>query len=144
MTVVLKGILEGLKQDILDNLLVSYEEMIIADIFSDFMDMAEYFIKKKYKIPSAVILGGVLEEHLRKLSVKNGLKIKEGKKFIQADTLNVNLRKNETYNLTQAKIVTSWLDISNNAAHANYDDFSNEQVKNMLDGMLDFLNKYPA
>ncbi len=37
--------------------------------------MAEYLLKEGYKDPAAVITGSTLEEHLRKLCIKNGIDI---------------------------------------------------------------------
>ena len=144
VTLTLRGILDGLKHDIQSGSLNTFEEMVNGDLFSDFIEMAEYFVKKNYKDPAAVIAGGVLEEHLRKLSVKNDLPIKNGKEYIQADTLNTSLRKKDVYNLTQDKLIVGWLDIRNNAAHGNYTNYDKAQVTSFIDGLKNFINNYPA
>ena len=50
-------------------------ELIHADLFSDFLEMADYLFEEGYKDPTAVIGGGVLEEQLRKLCQKNKIQI---------------------------------------------------------------------
>ncbi|RPJ77653.1 MAG: hypothetical protein EHM20_05740, partial [Alphaproteobacteria bacterium] len=71
----LVGILQALKTDIEEGYLWSIKELIHADIFTDFLEMAKYLLEEGYKDPAAVLIGGVLEEHLRKLCLKNGIKI---------------------------------------------------------------------
>ncbi len=78
----LVGILQALKTDIEEGYLWKMSELISADIFSDFLEMAQYLLSEGYKDPSAVLIGGVLEEHLRKLCIKNNIPIeieKDGK-----------------------------------------------------------------
>ncbi len=41
-------------------------------------------------------------------------------------------------------MVTAWLDIRNNAAHAKYDEYSAEEVRIFLLGLRNFVMKYPA
>lgn len=144
VTVVLRGVLEGLKLDIESGILETYEELINGEIFSDFIEMAEYFLNKNYKDPAAVIGGGVLEEQLRKLCTKNDLPIMNGRDFLKADELNTSLRKKDVYNLTQDKLIIGWLDIRNNAAHGKFENYDKVQVKNLLDGLKNFINNYPA
>ena len=71
----LVGILQALKADITDGYLWKMNELIHADIFADFIEMARYLLEEKYKDAAAVLVGGTLEEHLRKLCVKNSIPI---------------------------------------------------------------------
>src|SRR6516162_7987576 len=66
----LMGVLRALREDYLAGHLQSFHDLIHADLFSDFLDMAQYFFDEGYKDPAAVMAGGVLEEHLRKLCGK--------------------------------------------------------------------------
>lgn len=63
----LVGVLKALREDYVAGYLKSFEELVHADIFSDFLDMADYLLTEGFKDPAAVIIGGVIEEHLRKL-----------------------------------------------------------------------------
>ena len=45
--------------------LTTVSELVHAELFADFLEMAEYLISEGYKDPSAVLAGSVLEEHLR-------------------------------------------------------------------------------
>jgi hypothetical protein len=62
-----RGTLQALRDDYESGYLQSVVELVHADIFADFLDMADYLIQQGYKDPAAVVAGSVLEEHLRKL-----------------------------------------------------------------------------
>ena len=142
------GALDALYQDIKRDYLKSISELIHGDIFSDYLDMAKHLLEEDYKDASAVIGGSTLEEHLRKLCEKNDVEIKistpKGIKPKKADTMNADLTKTGTYLKTQQKQVTAWLGIRNDAAHGHYDNYTKEEVKNMLSGLTDFFVNYPA
>jgi hypothetical protein len=105
--------------------------------------MAEHLLDRDYKDPAAVIVGSVLEEHLRQLCDANELPVeveKEGKRIpLKADALNASLAKADVYNKLSHKNVTAWLDLRNNAAHGQYDEYTKEQVVLMLQGVSDFM-----
>ena len=48
------------------------------------------------------------------------------------------------YNPFQHRSVQAWLDIRNSAAHGNYDDYDHQQVAAMIQGVGDFMARYPA
>jgi len=66
-----RGILNSIKNEIEKGWLVTYKGLVTAEIFSDFLEMAEHLIAEKYKDPAAVVIGSTLEEHLRQLAIKN-------------------------------------------------------------------------
>jgi len=137
------GVLKGLRGELDNGWLDDLRGIVSAEIFTDFIGMAEHLLDEGYKDPAAVIIGSVLEGHLRTLSQKHELPIaqlREGKEVpIKADTLNASLYKANVYNLTRQKSVVAWLDLRNNAAHGNFQEYSQEQVKLMYLGVLDFL-----
>ena len=45
----LKGVLDGLYQDLKAGYLKSFSELIHAEIFSDYIEMAEYLLEEGYK-----------------------------------------------------------------------------------------------
>ena len=111
------------------------------------MEMAEYFLSEGYKDPAAVIIGGVLEEHLRQLCQKNSIPItntKGGKAVpVKANQLNQDLVKAGQYNKLEMKNVIAWLDLRNKAAHGEYDKYDESQVKGMLQGVMGFITRNP-
>ena len=142
----LKGVLDGLYQDLKAGYLKSFSELIHADIFSDYIEMAEYLLEEGYKDPTAVITGSTLEEHLRKLCIKNGIDImSSGKlKHKKADGMNSDLVKQGVYSKLELKSVTAWLDLRNKAAHGNYSEYNENQVKQLIIGVRDFIVRNPA
>ena len=139
----IKAVLDAIKKDFENGWLISTRGLIAAEVFSDFMEMADYFLNKGLKDAAAVIIGSTLEGHLRSLSIQHGLPIirQSGAKEepLKADTLNAELAKAEVYSKTQQKIVTGWLGLRNDAAHGHYDRYTNENVKLMFDGVHVFI-----
>lgn len=72
------GIVEALKSDYEDGYMHSLQELLHAEMFADFLEMADHLLEEGYKDPAAVLTGGVLEEHLRTLGTKNGLPTDDG------------------------------------------------------------------
>lgn len=141
-----KGILMAVKNEIESGWLFQLKDFISAEIFSDFLEMAEYLLIEKYKDPAAVMIGGVLEEHLRYLCDKNSittftLDSKGKQKTKKADFLNSELAKAQIYNKLDQKNITAWLDLRNNAAHGHYSEYNQEQVVSMLRGVTEFLSR---
>lgn len=139
------GILNAIKTEIESGWLISFKKLVEADVFCDFLEMAEYLLEENYKDAAAVMIGSVLEEHLRSLCAENSISIYDEGKEKQipkkASRLNDDLAKNSVYNKLTQKTVTSWLDLRNNAAHGKYDEYNIDQVKLMYQGVFQFLNK---
>jgi hypothetical protein len=140
----LPGILSALRSDIDGGYLQSITELIHASVFSDFLDMAEYLLNEGYKDPAAVLTGGVLEEHLRKLADKYGVPTVVNARAVKADQLNADLVRGNAYSVLYQKSITAWLDLRNKAAHGKYTEYTKEQVALMLAGVRDFAAKFPA
>lgn len=138
------GILKTLNSDYQAGYLKKMEDIIHGDIFSDFIEMAEYLLCEGYKDPSAVLVGGVLEEQLRKLCENNNIDITENNKPKKADRLNSDLAKANVYTKLDQKNITAWLDLRNKAAHGNYNEYSKEQVTLMLQGVRNFISQLIA
>jgi len=141
------NILNSVKKELEDGWVFKLKDLVTAEIFTDFMEMAEYFLSEGYKDPAAVIIGGVLEEHLRQLCQKNSIPItitKVGKEVaVKANQLNQDLVKAGQYNKLEMKTVTAWLDLRNNAAHGKYNEYDKSQVEGMLQGVMDFITRNP-
>ena len=140
-----KGILSSIKIEIEEGWLNSLRGLVSAEIFVDFIEMAEHLISENYKDAAAVMTGSVLEEHLRQLCVKNGISSTETKnsKLVhkKADTLNAELTKAGIYNMLDQKNVTAWLDLRNKAAHGKYSEYTKEQVELMINAVMDFMSR---
>lgn len=138
------NILTAIRNEVDNDWLISIKQMVSAEIFSDFVEMSRYLLDQKYKDPAAVMIGSVLEEHLRLLCRNHSVAID----FLnnsgdtvpkKADTLNADLVKAGVYGVLEQKNVTAWLDLRNRAAHGKYSEYSQEQVELMYQGVLNFL-----
>lgn len=143
------GILKSIRTEIDKGWLVTLKGLVAAEIFTDFIDTAEYLLSQKYKDPAAVIIGSTLEEHLRQLSRKYNLPVEEikpnGKTIpMKAETLNIELAKKGVYNLLEQKSVTSWLDLRNKAAHGKYSEYTEEQVDLLIQSITSFITRNPV
>jgi hypothetical protein len=140
-----RGILKAIKTEIDNDWLTSMKGLVSADIFSDFLEMAEHLIDENYKDPAAVMIGSVLEEHLRQLCDKHNIAVtdtKNGKSFPKkADLLNAELTANSVYNKLDQKSITTWLDLRNKAAHGKYTEYNKQQVEIMLQGVTEFISR---
>lgn len=142
--IVLPGILKALRTDYEAGYLKSIYELIHGDIFGDFLEMADYLLAEGYKDPTAVLVGGVLEEQLRKLCQANSISATKGAIPKKADGLNADLANANIYSKLDQKSITAWLGLRNNAAHGKYNEYSKEQVALMLQGVRDFIARNPA
>ncbi|MBN2735257.1 MAG: hypothetical protein JXQ82_10455, partial [Methanomicrobiaceae archaeon] len=146
-TIFCSSILVALRNAYIKGYLYTVEEQINAGIFVDFLEMAEQFLEygDQYIHPAAFLIGGVLEEHLRKLAIKNDILItKENEKYRKAEELNTELRNNGVYDLNEQKSITSWLGLRNDADHAHWDNYSKEKVQVMLMDVKRIIKQYPA
>jgi hypothetical protein len=104
--------------------------------------MAEYLLDNGYKDAAAVMIGGTLEEHLRQLAAANEIPIEDLKadKSVprKAEAINADLARS-VYDKLDQKNVTAWLDLRNKAAHARYAEYNDEQVRNMLGSVREFI-----
>lgn len=141
-----KGILASIKTEIEKGWLSTIKGLISAEIFSNFLEMAEHLLTEKYEHPAAVMIGSVLEEHLRQLCDKNGIAVtdlKNGKTLPKkADLLNADLAGQSIYNKLDQKNITAWLDLRNKAAHGKYTEYNIQQVEFMLQGVTEFVTRH--
>jgi hypothetical protein len=139
------GILRAIRADYSSGHLKSFAELVHADIFADFLEMADYLLQQGYKDAAAVIVGSVLEEHIRKLCQKHDVAIlQSGGGPKKADSLNSELAGATVYSKLDQKSVTAWLDLRNKSAHGKYGEYANEQVSVALLGVRDFISRHSA
>jgi len=127
------GIFKAVERDIKSGMLANFRSLIQAEVFADFLDMAEHLHRESYKDAAAVLLGAVLEDSLRKVADANGVSILNSKgKPLTIDPLNAALAKKGVYNALIQKHITSWANLRNDAAHGHFDKYDSAQVQQML------------
>lgn len=144
VAVSIQGTLKAIREALDNNFLMRYEELIHADIFSDFLEMASYLLSEGYKDAAAVIIGSVLEEHIKKLCAKHKIFIDSNGRPKKADTLNSELASVGALTKLDQKNVTAWLDLRNKSAHGKYAEYTQQQVELFLQSVRDFLTRVPA
>jgi hypothetical protein len=141
------GILRAVKDEIRGGWFQSVRGLISAELFSDFLEMADHLLEQDYKDAAAVIVGSTLEGHLRQLAVKHNIPTEVTKDGVpiakKAETLNAELSK-VAYEKQDNKSVTAWLNLRNDAAHGHYAKYQIEQVRLMLAGVRDFMTRIQA
>jgi hypothetical protein len=139
------AILKAIRSEISGGWLFTLKALVAAELFDDFLEMAEHLLDSGFKDPAAVMIGSVLEEHLRQLCLKASISVEEerkGRNFPRkADQLNADLAHAKVYLTHDQKQVTAWLGLRNNAAHGKYDTYTLEQVKLFLAGLRGFMIK---
>ncbi len=142
---ILSGILQALKHDYVSDHMQAVYELIHADVFADFLDMADHLLEEGYKDRAAVMGGGVLEEHLRKLYNKHIISTsgEEGKPK-KVESMNADLCRAKVYSNADQKNVTAWYALRNKAAHARYSEYTKEQVALLIQSIRDFISRHPA
>jgi hypothetical protein len=138
------GTVIALKSDLENDYLKRFHDIVQSEIFSDYLEMADYLENEGYKDPAAVIIGSTLESHLRELCKSNSIDYvvlnNKGRLMPKkADLMNADLAKKGIYTSAYQKQITAWLDIRNSAAHGHYTDYSKEEVKLMLQGVRQFI-----
>lgn len=137
------GVAKAVQYDFESGLLSNIRSLLQADIFADFLDMAEHLLGEGYKDAAAVIIGTVLEDSMRKLCVKQCLSIEnENGKPLTIEPLNSSLVKAGIYNKLIQKQITSWADLRNKAAHGHYSEYDKSQVQMMLLFVQKFASDY--
>ena len=110
--------------------------VIHGTVFADFLDMAQHFLDNGYKDAAAVIAGSSLESHLRHLCSKHGVDADtpDGKRK-KADRINAELTKARAYDKSQQKHIMAWLGTRNDAAHGDYNKYTDIVVNNTISGI---------
>lgn len=129
----LAGLIKGIQHEVKAGLLSDVRQLLRAEIFADFIDMAEHLVHQKYKDAAAVMLGSILEDSLRKIAASADIKTTNEKgKPLTMSPLNDALAKAEIYSPLVQRQVATWATLRNAAAHGNYGEYDIEQTKQML------------
>lgn len=139
----------GLREDIIEDSFGSYQELIHADVFANYLERADHLLSEGYEDAAAVILGSSLEVQLRKIAVKYSIDLEyiDSKDEIRrkaSSVINSDIKKKEVYNEMYRSQIETWLKLRNHAAHGHYDKYDKGDVSRFLSGLRDFILKFPA
>lgn len=119
-----------------------YKRLVSSEVFLNFLDKAEYLLSEGYKDAAAVMIGSVLEQNLRQFCQENNIQFTEKKgkkKHISANEMNIKLKQHSIYNQIDSRNIEACLDLRNCAAHGHYNEYTHDQVNNMLKTVLEFI-----
>jgi len=131
-----QAVLKAAKDDIEGGYLKRIADLVSADIFTDFLEMAEYLLEQGYKDPAASLCGAVLEDGLRRICNGHNVTLKSREDI---SSLNRKLADIQVYNRLVQKQVEVWNEVRNKADHGQFSEYSAEDVKDMLRGVRTFL-----
>ena len=133
------GILSEFKKALESDLLDDVEDLMRAEVFKDFLEMAQHLLKTGYIGPAVVLVGGVLENGLKKLAKKNSIAFEENDGI---GPLNISLARAKVYTKLKQQQIQAWGAIRNSAAHGDKDEYNPDDVKYMLEGVRMFISEY--
>jgi hypothetical protein len=147
----LRGVLVALRRDYDQGQVATFEELVHAAVFDDLLAQAEYYLDEGHLLPSTVVSGAALEEHLRQLARKHGLPTAttnpKGKTtHRKASELNDDLHKAKAYSQPEWRQTQVWLDLRNEAAHGKpeFQQRTDADIRPMVTGIGALIVKYPA
>ena len=133
-------ILRAAEDDLKNGFLITIKQLVQADVFDSELEQAKSLLQNGYKNAAAVIAGTVLETAIKEICLNNGIEL-DRKKLTH---LNDELAKAGIYNKLQQKQITALADIRNNAAHGDYDQFTQKHVERMIEDIERFLLTYSS
>jgi hypothetical protein len=135
------GALKAAREDYAGGHLASLRILIEAEVLDDLLDQGHELLSAGYYQPAAVLVGAVLEDSLRKACERNSIGIKMGAGI---EAMNMALSKAGVYSRLVQKRVTTYAEVRNSAAHGRFDDFLEEDVKEMLLGVRRLVDEFSA
>lgn len=130
------GIFEAAYFDYKQGYMWTYRIALGSELLSDAISQGIELLKAKYK-DSACVCGRIaLETAIKELCFKNEIPI------AKLNKMNEDLCKAGVYNMGTQKQITAWADRGNDAAHGNFNNYSENDVSMMLEGIINFISLY--
>jgi hypothetical protein len=131
------GMLSGALDDLENGFLLDQETLISGDVFDSVLEQAGELNRLAYKDPAAVLVRVVLEGALRRLAAVRGIETSQ-----KASLLNDALKQAAVYAQPQWRLIQAFLDIGNAAAHGKFNEYTQDDVSNAINGVTQFLALY--
>jgi len=132
------GVLRALKEDLALGFLSDIKDLVIAEVFSDFLDITKHLLDNNYKDPAASLVGAVLEDSLRKIASKHNIQVKNNDDIA---SLNTKIADKEIYNRLVQRQIQAWKGIRDSADHGKFDDYKIDDVISILNGVERFITE---
>lgn len=132
----IKGLLEGVQEDLENGFLLGQEFIIANEVFDSVLEEAKFFIdEQKNKDIGAMLLRIVLEDAIKRIARKENIDI-ENKKI---SAINDELKTKGIFIQTIWRQNQAWIDIGNNASHGKFEEYNLNQVESFYQGLVNFL-----
>jgi hypothetical protein len=128
------GVIEAAHDDLVNGFLASQEFLIASEVFDSVLDQARHLNETGYKDPAAVLVRVVLEDALRRIARDENVDDTN-----KASRINDDLKKAGRYSQPQWRQVQAWLDLGNSAAHGQFEDYTADDVKVLIEAVERFL-----
>ncbi len=141
------GILSAATTELQDNWVETTRGAITSEILADFMAMAEIHIEAGNLQSGLILIGAVIEKHLRNLCLAGNISTTNQQSGSASPKKPLQLTgeayKKKLYDRQQHRRIISWLEICDNAALDTMSDISVEQVQDMHADVSRFLAETP-
>jgi len=132
----LRGTLAAAREDYLGGYLSRTRSLLRAEVSEDVLEQAETLLSAGFKDPACVVAGVALENALRDLGEREG--IAAGK----LERMNADLAAKEAYNKGMQKQITAWAHWRNKAAHGEWNEYTSDDIRAMIDGVRRFIAEH--
>jgi hypothetical protein len=130
------GYLRALREDIANGYLRRLESIVSAEVFTDFLDMAQHLLDAGFKDPAASLTGAVLEDGLRRIATAKAITFNKRDGLAK---LNEKCAQAAVYNALMKKQIDVWTEIRNKADHGHFTEYAAADVASMVSGVSSFL-----
>jgi hypothetical protein len=133
------GILRAVREDVEGGYLIEVRTLISAEVFTDFLEMAEHLYENGYIHPAASLTGAVLEDGMRKIASVNNIAVRSADDL---GALNQKLAQANVYNRLKQQQLQPLIRIRNHADHGEFEEYSADDVARMIRDVGSFLADY--
>jgi len=131
-----RGVLVAVLDDIEAGYLTSIRRLIRAEVFTDFLDMADHLHENGYHHAAVSLTGAVLEDGLRQLADAAGVKANRRDDLA---ALNSKLLQAGAIDPLRRKELGVWTDLRNASDHGDWDQVTEGRAGDMIRGVTSFL-----
>jgi len=134
-----QGILKAVVEDLDAGLLRDVKQLVAAEVFTDLLDMAGHLLEAGYKDACASLTGAVLENGLRRVVASAGFVVTARDSL---NSLNDKCASGGLYTRLVQKRLQVWIDIRNSADHGQFDQYTTDDVREMVGGVTEVLGQH--
>lgn len=128
------GVLKGALNDLEGGFLPGQELLVASEVFDTLLEQAKYLSESGNKDLAAMLARVVIEDALRRIARQE--KIDDTQRVSK---INDDLKRADMYPEPMRSQIQSWLATGNAAAHGKFNEYTDEQVKSMIEGIRGFL-----